>query len=176
MDPFLRVCVFLFTLSISIGTVYCDRRELAVTINPSNLTYHNGPVLTSGVNIYVDFYGAWNSTTVNTVETFLRSLGDQCTASKSPNLKEWWSTLAQYKDAAGKSINGNVTFQKSYNDTSYSAGTTFSINSTDDILSILTTPLSSGSFPVDENGIYIIMTSSNVTVWGNSLKTPFKFP
>lgn len=145
-------------------SIYSHGRKLAVAIEPQNLKNHGGSVMSEGINLYVVWYGAWNTSTVTLVESFLGSLGNQSTATLEPNLGQWWSILSEYTDPFGGFINGNITYQKSYFDTAYSSGVSLEINNTVDVYSVLSTPLNSSYFPVDGNGIYIIMTSSEVNV------------
>ncbi len=135
-------------------------RQLAVRRTPLNLVYHNGSVMTEGVNLYVIYYGTWPTTTTSVVESFLQSLGESSTATSEPNLKQWWSVLSQYYDLDGNTVTSNVTLQQTYYDSLQSVGSSFSINSTIDANSII----NESGLPVDANGIYIIMTSSDIDV------------
>ena len=137
-----------------------QERQLAVRHTPLNLAYHGGLVMTSGVNLYVIYYGTWYTSTTDVVESFLQSLGESSNATSEPNLKQWWSVLSQYYDSGGNTVTSNVTLQQTYSDSLQSQGSSFSINSTVDAYSII----QGSGLPVDANGIYIIMTSNDIDV------------
>ena len=163
------VLAFSFTTALQFNaaskTTALRGRQLSdFAITPVNLTYHQGPIMSEGINLYVIYYGNWSTSTKNVVEGFLNSLGDESNATLTPNLKQWWSILAGYNDSFGNYINSNVSLKQTYEDSSYSAGiSSLHINRTSDAQSKITNALEH-QLPVDDNGVYIIMTSKEVSV------------
>lgn len=140
--------------------------ELLASGQPINFMNHGGPVLSGGINLYVVWYGnTWNETSVSTIESFLQSIGDQYNGSLTEvNLSGWWSILSQYKDPSGGFVDGNVTFLDSIFSNTTNPASTLRIFVTGDAISVLLPSLNSEALPVDQHGIYIILTSADVTV------------
>ena len=123
--------------------------EAVVTGNGIN--YHGGPVMKGTPNVYVIWYGNWNSTGSNTgatrslIEHFFSTIGGSA-------LEKVNST---YGDNSGN-VTGNVHFGGS---TTVSSST----NLTDSSLrTTVSNALSSGALPRDSNGVYFVLTSSNI--------------
>src|SRR5215831_15194722 len=121
-------------------------------VTGNGINYHGGPVLKSNpVPIYLIFYGNWNGTGSNTaasvslVQHFISSLGN------SPI--ELVATT--YGDTTGN-VSGNVSL----------GGTAFvssSKNLTDRSLqTTVSNVITSGALPRDGNGVYMVLTSSNI--------------
>lgn len=127
-------------------------------VTGNGINYNGGPVLKgSPVPIYIIWYGTWTNTTgsntmgtVNTIDTWLNSVGN------TPY--EHINTL--YGDASGN-VSGNLNLGGQIFDTG-SQGTRLS-NSR--LSSIVTRSFSNG-LPTDPNGVYVVITSSNVTEQG----------
>src|SRR5438552_763013 len=57
------------------------------TDHVAQLSYHNGPVVGSTLNVYLIYYGSWSSgTRTNLVEDFVRNLGPS----------RWWAISTVY--------------------------------------------------------------------------------
>ncbi|HKV95037.1 MAG TPA: hypothetical protein VJW20_21000 [Candidatus Angelobacter sp.] len=121
-------------------------------VTGNGINYHGGPVLKGNpVPIYLIFYGNWNGTgsntaaTVSLVQHFISSLGN------SP-IELVAST---YGDTTGN-VSGNVTL----------GGTAFvssSKNLSDRSLqTTVSNTISSGALPRDGNGVYMVLSSSNI--------------
>src|SRR5215469_15342960 len=114
---------------------------------PNGINYHGGPVLEGNpVPIYLIWYGTWTNVTgsdtmatVNLVEHYVNS---------------------PYTDTTG-SVSGNVTLGGAIFDTG-SQGT--GLNNT--ALSAIVTRSFSNGLPTDPNGVYLVLTSSNVSEQG----------
>jgi hypothetical protein len=126
-------------------------------VTGNGINYHGGPVLQGNpVPIYVIWYGNWNGTgsntaaTVSLVEHFINSLGN------TPYEK----INTTYGDTTGN-VSGNVTLGGAIFDTG-SQGTKLSNNK---LSAIVTRSLSNG-LPTDPNGVYMVLTSSNVSERG----------
>ena len=121
-------------------------------VTGNGINYHGGPVMKGNpVKIYVIWYGNWAGTgsntaaTVSLVEHFLGTLGN------TPYEK----INSTYGDNSGN-VSGNLTF----------AGHTF-VNTTSNLsdASLQTTvsnALNSGALPRDANGVYMVLSSSNI--------------
>src|SRR5215472_5960021 len=127
----------------------------AVTGNGIN--YNGGPVLQGNpVPIYLIFYGNWNSTGSNTaattslIEHYVNSLGN------TPYEK----INSTYGDTTGN-VSGNVTLGGAIFDTG-SQGPRL----TNRRLSAIVTRSFSNGLPTDPNGVYLVLTSSNVSERG----------
>jgi hypothetical protein len=126
-------------------------------VTGNGINYNGGPVLKGNpVPIYVIWYGNWNgtgsntSTTVNLIETFLNSLGN--TGYERIN--------TTYGDTTGN-VSGNLHLGGAIFDTG-SQGTRLNNNR---LSAIVSRSLSSG-LPTDPNGVYVVLTSSNVSERG----------
>jgi hypothetical protein len=126
-------------------------------VTGNGINYNGGPVLKGNpVPIYVIFYGNWNSTGSNT----------QATVS---DIEQWLNTVGNtpyehinttYGDNTGN-VSGNLHLGGAIFDTG-SQGT--SLNNTR--LSNIVTRSFSNGLPTDPNGVYVVVTSSNVSERG----------
>jgi len=144
-----------------------DGSAIAVPVDPSaigqavvtgnGINYNGGPVLKGNpVPIYVIWYGNWNGTgsntqaTVSLIDTFLNSLGNSAI--------ELVNTT--YGDTTGN-VSGNLNLGGQIFDTG-SQGTRLTNNK---LSAIVSRSLSNG-LPTDANGVYLVLTSSNVSEQG----------
>jgi hypothetical protein len=121
-------------------------------VTGNGINYHGGPVLKGNpVNYYLIFYGNWAGTGSNTaasvslIQHFLNTLG-------GTPIEQVATT---YGDNTGN-VSGNVT-----------VGGTIFVSSTKNLTdrSLQTTvsnALTSGKLPTDANGVYFVLTSSNI--------------
>ena len=126
-------------------------------VTGNGINYHGGPVLKGNpVPIYVIWYGNWNGsgsntqTTVNTVEQWLNTVGNT----------PYEHINTTYGDNTGN-VSGNLNLGGAIFDTG-SQGTRLS-NSR---LSAIVTRSFSNGLPTDTNGVYVIITSSDVSERG----------
>jgi phosphate-induced protein 1 len=126
-------------------------------VTGNGINYNGGPVLkSSSVPIYLIWYGNWNGTgsntqaTVTLVEHYLNSLGGT----------PYELINSTYGDTTGN-VSGGVHVGGAIFDTG-SQGTRLT-NSR--LTSIVTRSLSNG-LPTDANGVYMVLTSSNVSEQG----------
>src|SRR5215472_2735250 len=127
-------------------------------VQGNGINYHGGPVLKGNpVPIYVIWYGNWNSTgsdtqtTVNLIDTFLNSLGN--TGYERIN--------TTYGDNTGN-VSGNLTLISQIFDTG-SQGTKLTNRK---LTAIVSNALTTSALPTDPNGVYLVLTSSNVREQG----------
>jgi hypothetical protein len=120
-------------------------------VTGNGINYNGGPVMKGTPNVYVIWYGNWNSTGSNTaatktaIEHLLSTIGGSA-------LELVNST---YGDTTGN-VTGNVAF----------GGSTI-VNSTKNLTdrslqSTVSSVLSSGALPRDANGVYFVLSSSNI--------------
>jgi hypothetical protein len=121
------------------------------TVTPA-ITYHGGPVIGTPT-VYVIWYGNWNQTNGSDtpagqqlVRDFLSNIGG------SP-----YFNLNQTYSAGGTTVTGNVVFGGETTD----PGTKTRLRDAD-ILSIVSNSITSGRLPYNANGVYFVLTSSNV--------------
>ena len=121
-------------------------------VTGNGINYHGGPVLKANpVKYYIIWYGNWASTGSNTGATV--SLVEHFITSLSGTPIEHIATT--YGDNSGN-VSGNVSF----------GGHTF-VNTTTNLsdTSLRTTvsnALTSGALPTDANGVYFVLSSSNI--------------
>lgn len=130
-------------------------------VQGNGITYHTGgTVLKSAVvPIYIIWYGNWTNgtrpsdsqTTVNLIDALLASSGG---IGGSPY--ETINTL--YGDPTGN-VSGNLAMSSQIFD-SYSQGTRLSDRT---LQSVVSSHLTSKSLPTDPNGVYLVLTSSDVS-------------
>ena len=126
-------------------------------VTGNGINYHGGPVLQGNpVPIYVIWYGNWNgagsntAATVSLVEHFINSLGNT----------PYELINSTYGDTTGN-VSGNVTLGGAIFDTG-SQGTRLSNKK----LSAIVTRSFSNGLPKDTNGVYLVLTSSDVREQG----------
>ena len=115
------------------------------------IDYHDGPIMLGTVNVYYIYYGNW---TGNSAPLILKDFMLGLSGSPYHNIE------TTYYDGAGRHVSNSVRYQGSYFDTSYAYGTNLSDAN---IQQIVANALGSGAFPVDANGVYFVLTSSDVT-------------
>lgn len=114
------------------------------------ITYNGGHVMTGTVHTYVIWYGNWSGNTATTIlSDFIPNY------SYSPN----YFTNTLYDDNFGGRVSGAITLAGSTTD-SYSQGTALTFGN---IKTIVSSAISAGSLPLDANGVYFVLTSSDVT-------------
>jgi len=125
--------------------------EFARQPGPNGIEYHGGPLMLFPVNIYYIWYGNWaaRDSTVDILTDFARNLDG------SP----YYRIITTYFDKDFKHVNAPVRFAGSTND-NYSRGRNLDV---DAVKSIVYGAIRGGRLPMDNNGIYFVLTSSDVT-------------
>ncbi|KAL3631628.1 Protein EXORDIUM-like 5 [Castilleja foliolosa] len=131
--------------------------------NLVNLRYHMGPVLSSPINIYLIWYGNWPSSHQLLIKDFLLSIStSNHRAAPSPSVSDWWRTVSFYTDQTGANISRSILISGEYSDRIYSHGKDLTRLS---IQQVIATAVRSKPFPIDhKNGIYLVLTATDVTV------------
>lgn len=120
----------------------------------SGISYHGGPVMNTGVNAYLIWYGNWSGNTATTIlPTLLTGL------SGSP----YYKINTTYYDGANRIVPNSVHLAGQTND-AYSQGSTNLSDS--QIGAIVSSAISSGRLPKDTAGVYFVLTSVDVTKSG----------
>ncbi|OWM84023.1 protein EXORDIUM-like 5 [Punica granatum] len=130
------------------------------------LRYHMGPVLSSApINVYLIWYGRWSAPHQLLIKDFLLSISPAASrraSPLSPSVSEWWRTVSLYTDQTGANVSRSVVIAGEHHDTAYSQGTHLTRLTVQDVIA---SAVRSAPFQVDhKNGIYLILTSEDVTV------------
>ena len=128
-------------------------------VQGNGINYHGGPVLHGNVPIYVIWYGNWTNgpkasdsqTTVNLIDAFLGGLGGSALENVNTT----------YGDNSAN-VSGLLHLQSQIFDTG-SQGT--SLTNTR-ITNLISGHLANGSLPTDNTGVYLVLTSSNISESG----------
>ena len=126
----------------------------AARTSSNGIDYHGGPVMTAGVNAYVIWYGNWSGNTATTIlPKLLTGL------SGSP----YYRINTTYRNGANQPVPNLVKFAGQTTD-AYSQG---KVNLSDtQIRTIVSSAISSARLPKDANGVYLVLTSVDVTKSG----------
>lgn len=125
----------------------------------NGISWHGGPLMLGTPNIYYIWYGNWaaggsNSATSQTILTnFISNLGGS-------GYEHINATYCQASTCTSSTANvsGQLTYVKAASD-SYSQGTSFGDAG---VQAIVANAISSGKLPKDTNGLYFVLTSSDV--------------
>lgn len=119
----------------------------------SPIAYHGGPVMTQGANVYYIWYGNWSSNSaVGILTDFMNSVG----GSSWLNIE---TTYYQTSSGVKTPIKNLVTLKKSIFD-NYSKGKVLTDSA---VSAIVKNAITSGKLPLDPNGVYFVLTSSDVS-------------
>src|SRR5437660_8319945 len=115
----------------------------------NGIEYHGGPVMISPHNIYFIWYGNWSGSAATTI------LPDFITGLNGSN---YFNTNTTYGDANNDLAN-TITMAGQFFD-NYSQGASLGCCA---VSTVVSSALNSGKLPVDGNGIYLVLTSPDVT-------------
>ena len=117
-----------------------------------SIAYHNGRVLTGTQIVYVIWYGDWSNDTSQQLllAEFISRLGS------SP----YFQINQGYPNSAGQAPSGDLTFGGSAAD-AYTHGMALSEA---DVADVVANAVLTGGVPLDPSGIYVVLTSPDVTV------------
>ena len=118
-------------------------------VTGNGIEYHGGPVMISPHNVYFIWYGNWSGSAATTI------LPDFITGLNGSN---YFNTNTTYGDANNDLAN-TITMAGQFFD-NYSQGTSLGCCA---VSTVVSSALNSGKLPVDGNGIYLVLTSPDVT-------------
>ena len=145
---FLAIAVLSVSLAASPITTVAQRGSSPKP--DSRILYHDGPVMLGTSAVYIIWYGNFSgSTTTAILADLASSLGS------SP----YFNINTTYPNFAGNAPNGGVVYVGGVND-AHSRGPSLTDQ---DLEQIVTTHIESGPFPLDTTGIYLVITSEDVT-------------
>ncbi len=113
------------------------------------IAYHGGPVVHGTFNVYYIWYGNWSS---NTALDILPELASNIGGSPYYNIN------TTYFDNTGTHVSNSVAFGGSFVD-SYSRGKNLTDN---EVKRIVNDAIGGAKLPKDENGLYYVLSSSDV--------------
>jgi len=116
----------------------------------NGINYHGGPVMLGPVNLYYIWYGNWSgSDAVGILTTFGQNLGGS----------GYYNINTTYYNGAGTHLSNLINLAGSTTD-NYSHGTSLSDSA---IQAVVLDAINAGSLPKDPYGIYLVLTSADVT-------------
>ena len=120
----------------------------------NGISYHGGPVLYNGVKVYLIWYGNWSG---NTATSILPTLVGGLSGSPYYNIN------TTYYDGLNRKVPNLVTLGAQTTD-AYSQGKS---NLSDGAINaIVARAISTNALPTDPNGLYMVLTSADVTKSG----------
>jgi Phosphate-induced protein 1 conserved region len=126
-------------------------------VTGNGINYHNGPVLKGNpVPIYVIWYGNWTNGAKPSDSPLTKTLLEGFLGSTSLGGSGYEAINSTYGDTTGN-VSGRLNFGGSVQD-NYSQGSRFGDKN---LLTIVSTH-AGGDLPLDANGVYLVLTSSDV--------------
>jgi hypothetical protein len=115
----------------------------------NGISYHGGPVMLGTTNVYYIWYGNWSGNSATTILTDL---------AKSIAPSNYFNINTTYYNGSNVHVSNSVAYKSSTTD-SYSHGTTLSDSA---VQAVVSSAITSGKLPKDTNGVYFVLTSSDV--------------
>jgi hypothetical protein len=114
----------------------------------NGINYNGGPVILGTTNIYYIWYGTWDASSIGILTDFANNIGG------SP----YFNINTSYFDSTGTNVSNLVHYAGSTTD-NYSRGKAIGDS---DIATIVSSALTSGRLPTDTNGVYFVLTATDV--------------
>lgn len=115
----------------------------------NGISYHGGPLLVNGPNVYYVWYGNWSGNSAPSILTdFAKNIGGSL----------YFNINTTYYDGSGKHVANAVSYSGSTTD-AYSQGASLSDAG---VQAVVSSAISSGRLPKDTNGIYFVLSSADV--------------
>ena len=143
---------------------YDASQAIDASINGNSIDYHGGRVLFGTTNLYLIWYGNWDGYSKEVIRYYLNNFGKSSYASilKSYYGYESVSSVDTLNDAGFFTASSDVYVLKEIND--YSKGNVLEREDTENIIK---SNIDNNLLPVDGNGIYVLMFSSDVMQYFN---------
>jgi hypothetical protein len=116
----------------------------------NGISYHGGPVMLNTVNVYFIWYGNWSG---NTATTILTNLAQSIGGSPYEHIN------TTYYNGSNQHVSGLVHYAGNTTD-NYSHGKSLSDAA---IQAVVANAISTHALPLDNNAVYFVLTSSDVT-------------
>ena len=140
-------------LILMIGIFPLLRGPASAQSNKSPIEYQGGPLITRTPNVYLIWYGGWANNSARSILTeFITSLGG------SP----YYNINTTYYDGSGARPNNGLIYGGGA-DNLYSRGP--SLNESD-VQEVVSASILNAQLPLDPNGIYLVLTSADVSATG----------
>jgi len=128
------------------------------TVTTGNgISYHGGPIMPGTVNIYYIWYGNWSNGPQPSDSASTVTLLEALAGPSGLNGSDYAKINSTYSDN-NANVTGKAVLQGTTTD-NYSHGTKLRDVSVQDVVA---SAISSGSLPQDPNGVYFVLTSSDV--------------
>jgi Phosphate-induced protein 1 conserved region len=114
----------------------------------NGISYHGGPVMTATKNVYFIWYGTWSSGDQSILTNLVHTEGG------SP----YFNINTTYTNSGGTKVSNSISYNGSTAN-NYVQGKSLSDAS---IQTIVSNAISSGALPKDTNGVYFVLTASDV--------------
>lgn len=150
------------TLSLAVQPHGIPPKGAAAASQPAStyygIQYNGGPVMNqvNGTNFYFIWYGNWSNNTEPVILTdFVNHIG----GTAHFNINTSYYDFNKFGNGEKDPVVNRVNFRGSVTD-NYSLGNNLSDNN---VAAVVGETLSSKEFPVDRNGLYVVLTSKDVT-------------
>lgn len=118
-------------------------------VTGNGIDYHGGPVMLGPHHVYFIWYGNWSANNATTIlPKFITNL----------NNTAYFNINSTYSDGSGNSIDHTLSLEGQVFD-NYSHGTVLSDQG---VVGTVSAALQNGSLPADPDGLYFVLTSSDV--------------
>ncbi|MQL81079.1 hypothetical protein Taro_013542 [Colocasia esculenta] len=129
----------------------------------TQLQYHRGPLLTSPINVYLVWYGAFSPADKSAISDFFASF--DLSPATAPHGKQtvstWWKTAQRYRDTGGRPVSSAVKLAGHVSDPGCSLGKSLKRA---DVSSLARNAVLKQLLPYDAGGVYLVLTAADVTV------------
>lgn len=115
----------------------------------NGINYHGGPIMPGTTNVYYIWYGNWSGNSAITIlDNFARGLGGS----------SYYNINTTYYDGKAERVSNAVVLKgEMYNN--YSLGKSLGDAA---VASVVSSAITGGTLPLDPNGVYFVLTSSDV--------------
>jgi phosphate-induced protein 1 len=125
----------------------------------NGISYHGGPIMSgSPVHVYFIWYGNWTNGTRSSDSQVTVGLLDALFAGSGGIGGSGYEKINTTYGSTSANVSGNISLSSSTTD-SYSHGTSLSDSA---VQAVVSSAISSGRLPKDTNGVYFVLTSSDV--------------